>query len=147
MLPNGKSFVFDKDDLPLVSQYSWSIDNHGYVRSWCEQYGFFKLHRLLLGFDAPDMVDHVNGIRSDNRRCNLRLATAKQNSWNSAMHCDNRTGYKGVTLHKSGKYHARINVDKRCISLGYFADPLQAALAYNKAATLYFGEYARLNTA
>ena len=147
MLPNGKSFIFDKDDLPLVRQYSWSIDNHGYVRSWCEHYGFFKLHRLLLGFDTPDMVDHINGIRSDNRRCNLRLATAEQNSRNSAMHRDNRTGYKGVSLHKSGKYHARINVDKRCISLGYFTDPLQAALAYDKAATLYFGEYARLNIA
>lgn len=147
VLPNGKSFLFDKNDLPLVKQYSWSIDNHGYVRSWCEEYGFFKLHRLLLGFDGSDMVDHINGIRSDNRRCNLRPVNAEQNARNSSMHRDNQTGYKGVSLHKTGKYHARINVGKRCISLGYFSDPLQAALAYDKAAKLYFGEYARLNIA
>ena len=147
VLPDGGSFIFDKADLPLVRRYSWSIDNHGYVRSWCREYGFFKLHRLLTDIDSPELVDHINGIRSDNRRCNLRLATTTQNSQNSAMRHSNRTGYKGVTLHKSGKFHARINVNKKCISLGYFSDPLQAALAYNKAAIRYFGEYARLNTA
>ena len=147
ILPNDKEFIFDRCDLPLVKRYSWSIDNHGYVRSWSENNGFFKLHRLLLGFDHPDMVDHINGNRSDNRRCNLRFATAAQNARNCAMRHNNRTGYKGVSLHKSWKYYARISVDKRCISLGYFTDPLQAALANDKAAKLYFGEYARLNIA
>ena len=147
LLPNGKSFIFDTSDLPLIKQYSWSIDDHGYVRSWCKEFGYFKLHRLLLGIGSSEIVDHINGIRSDNRRCNLRFATAEQNARNSAVRHDNLTGFKGVSRHKSGKYQARINIDKRCISLGYFTDPLQAALAYDKAAVFYFGEYAKPNMA
>ena len=143
LLPGGKSFIIDAADLPLVKAYSWSIDDHGYARSWCKEYGYFKLHRLLMGVDNPKMVDHINGDRSDNRRSNLRSVTATQNSQNSKMRSSNRTGYKGVSKHVSGKFHARICVNKKRISLGYFTDPLQAALAYNKAASFYFGEYAR----
>jgi len=144
-LPNGRSFVFDAADYPLIKQYSWRVDEHGYVRSWCKEYGHFKLHRLLMGFDSAELVDHINGNPADNRRENLRLATPEQNAQNSAMRKDNMTGFKGVTRHVSGKYQSRINVAKHCISLGYFNDPVSAAQAYDEAARRYHGEYARLN--
>ena len=147
VLPNGRSFLFDTDDYPLIKKYSWRVDEHGYVRSWCKEYGHFKLHRLLMGFETTKYVDHINGDPADNRRSNLRLATSAQNAQNSAMRKNNRTGFKGVTRHVSGRYQARISVEKHCISLGYFSDPVAAAHAYDTAARRYYGEYARLNFA
>ena len=144
-LPDGKSFIFDVDDLPLISRYSWSFDDHGYARSWSKEHGYFKLHRLLIGLENPELVDHINGDRTDNRTSNLRTATTTQNAQNKGIHKTNRTGFKGVTRHISGKYHARICVNRRQISLGYYSDPLEAALEYDKAALFYFGEYARTN--
>ena len=44
-----------------------------------------------------------------------------------------------------GKWNARIGIDKKKISLGYFDTPEQAALAYNEAAQKYHGDYAKLN--
>ncbi|MDE5772152.1 MAG: HNH endonuclease [Ruminococcus sp.] len=144
LLDKGRFFIFDISDLELVKKYKWSINNYGYARTWSSQTGYVTLHRLLMGYPENIMVDHINGNRLDNRRCNLRLATAIENSWNSANRT-NCNGYKGVTRHQSGKYNARITVNKVTISLGYYTTPFDAAVAYDKAAINYFGEFARLN--
>ncbi|MBR3298936.1 MAG: hypothetical protein IKI64_06990 [Clostridia bacterium] len=58
----------------------------------------------------------------------------------------NTTGYKGVSYDRGRrKYSARITVDAKNIFLGYFHEPETAAHAYDRAAVLYFGEYARTN--
>lgn len=58
----------------------------------------------------------------------------------------NTSGFKGVGFHaKSGKYHARIVVNYKAISLGYHRTAQEAALAYNAAALKYHGEFAKLN--
>jgi hypothetical protein len=43
-------------------------------------------------------VDHINGIKTDNRPCNLREGTSSQNSWNRSKSISNTSGVKGVTL-------------------------------------------------
>lgn len=148
-LRGGRSFIFDREDLPLVQQYNWSMDRYGYVLGNLHGHrksSTVRLHRLLM--NAPDgmIVDHINGDPSDCRRENLRIATQQQNTQNAGLPSSSTTGYKGVCYDKKeGKYMAHIHPNGRMVFLGYFNDPIEAALKYDEAAFLYFGEYARPN--
>lgn len=106
-----------------------------------------KLHRLLL--NAPDhlVVDHKNGDGLDNRRCNIRLATSRQNSWNSRRRYVRRTSlYKFVWLHESGRYTGTLfGPGGKRHSIGYYEDEREAARAADALARLFRGEFARLN--
>lgn len=102
-----------------------------------------KLHSFLTGWAQ---VDHRNGDGLDNQRSNLREATRTQNNANSRRRTDNTSGFKGVTLDaRIGRWNARIHVNGRRRSLGYFATAEQAAVAYDSAAREIFGEFARPN--
>lgn len=143
-LENGRSFLFDKDDLNVIQGKCWSVDKDGYVNHW-ENGHNQKLHRILMeNTDFP--IDHINGDPRDNRRCNLRIATPKQNSRNASLRKDSSTGFKGVHYRKNrNSFVALIRVDNKLKYLGSFKDPNEAAKAYDKAAFLYFGEFARPN--
>lgn len=90
-------------------------------------------------------VDHISGVKADNRLCNLRLATPTQNQQNKAR-CGNYGLPKGVTLRLEGSrrkpYQARIRVNGERILLGSFATQEEAAAAYREAAIQYHGEFA-----
>ena len=145
MLPNGKSFLIDKQDYPVVSQHRWHVDKDGRVATTFADGKSTRLHRYILGRIEAD-VDHINGDPTDNRRCNLRFATRTQNNQNMRLRSDNSTGYKGVCCHKkTGKYLAYINANGKRIHLGSFTNPEEAAEAYDKAAIYYFGEFAKTN--
>jgi hypothetical protein len=59
----------------------------------------------------------------------------------------NRSGYKGVSWHRQGgKWQAIIKLNRRARYLGLFADPWDAAQAYNDAALAQWGEFALINT-
>jgi hypothetical protein len=87
------------------------------------------------------MLDHINGVRSDNRLCNLRECTDSQNQMNRQP----RNGLKGITLLPSGKWQAQIKLSRRSRYLGCFADMKLAVAAYNAAAKRYFGDFACLS--
>lgn len=57
----------------------------------------------------------------------------------------NSSGFRGVTEQKTGRWQARITVDKKRLSIGYYNSPVEAAVAYNKASIVYHGERALLN--
>lgn len=116
------------------------------------------LHRLVMkrmvgGKRIPRniIVDHINRDPLDNRRENLRLATARQNAANrTRVVRENSTSrYNGV--HRVGKrWRAQGSIPdgdggyKRA-SLGMFDTEKEAALAYNEFAIREYGEYAHLN--
>lgn len=104
------------------------------------------MHRDILGVvnDKNVFVDHINHNRIDNRRCNLRLVTKSQNNQNRSSLKNSTSKYLGVYIRK-GKWISRIKVNQKPIHLGTFTCETQAALAYNNAAELHFGEYANLN--
>ncbi len=107
--------------------------------------GFHQSSRLaflvMTGSWPTKFIDHINRDRSDDRWANLREASAQQNQRNRPP----LSGYKGVSLHRSGRFRARINVNEREVALGFFNDPADAARAYDDAARRHFGEFAYLN--
>jgi hypothetical protein len=102
-----------------------------------------SLHAFLTGWPY---VDHRNGDGLDNRRANLRAATHAQNVRNRGSQRNNTSGYKGVSFDRSrGLYLAKIAVDRRQIALGRYANPTDAARAYDAAARELHGDFARVN--
>ena len=96
----------------------------------------FKAHRLawlyIYGEFPKNEVDHINGIRNDNRLCNLREATNAQNQQNQRNpHSNNKLGYLGVRFHKvTGKYMSEISINGKYKYLGIFISPQEAHDAY-----------------
>ena len=129
------------------------INNKGYFKLNLKIYGMRKTvqnHRiawfLYYGKWPDNMIDHINGIRTDNRIVNLREATNSQNQFNRGADKDSTSKYKGVSLNKrNNKWKSGITVNTKIIHLGYFHNEHLAALAYNKAAIKLHGEFAYLN--
>lgn len=136
----------DKEDYGWVSKTSWSDDGRGYaVRKVRGKNTTEKMHRIIIGAKKGELVDHINGNPSDNRKDNLRIVKSTENARNTRMYSTNKTGYKGVAKYKNGRYTAQITVNYKKIHLGVFDCKEEAAKAYNIAAKKYFGEYARAN--
>jgi hypothetical protein len=86
-------------------------------------------------------IDHINRIRDDDRFINLREATQSQNIANSSLSLSNKTGFKGVSKTRSGKWCAQIKFQYTKFHLGTFDTPEEAYEAYKREAKLAFGEY------
>lgn len=102
---------------------------------WCWMYGEIP---------SGTEIDHLNGVKSDNRLSNLRAATSEQNKWNRAATRTSKTGLKGATLHKpTGLYASTIKKNGKRHHLGYFKTAEEAHEAYQKAAAELHGEFAK----
>ena len=81
--------------------------------------------------EIVEEIDHINGIRNDNRICNLRAVTRSQNQWN-------RKTAKGYTWFKiNNKWRAQIYLNSKKIHLGYYNTEQEARQAYLNAKEKY----------
>lgn len=104
------------------------------------------LHQLILEPKEGLEIDHKNGNGLDNRKSNLRYATRTLNLANSKKRSNTSSKYKGVHWQSNrGKWGVQIAKDGKTKCLGTYKCEEEAALAYNRAATILFGENARLN--
>jgi hypothetical protein len=151
-LTQGKEAVIDVSDLPIVEGFNWYAlrdRNTFYAARYARKTdlgrgSFVMMHRVFLG-EPDSMVDHEDGDGLNNRRKNLRLATAAQNAHNSVMKCRNTSGYKGVYWSKRDKkWRSQIMTNSVSKSLGLFDTPEAAAAAYAKASAELHGEFGRL---
>lgn len=103
----------------------------------------FKQTRIiwtwLHGHVSPKkVIDHINGVKTDNRLTNLRAVSSAENSRNKVVGKNNISGYPGVNRDKAGYYAADISTDEGRLHLGYYAT-LVEAVAARKAAELCLG--------
>ena len=106
-------------------------DTCGYIRIRVDG-KMYPAHRLAIlytdGYLPENEIDHINRIRTDNRRVNLREASRQCQNRNCGMRKDNTSGVKGVLWHKRAKkWYAHIRVDSRAKYLGSFDSILEAA--------------------
>lgn len=104
------------------------------------------MHRVVMGLGLGDPgLDHRNGDRLDNRKENLRIATASQNQANTRKMRRSQpmtSRFKGVSLDR-GRWLASIRVRGRKRNLGRYGTEEEASAAYERAAREAFGEFAR----
>lgn len=147
-LTKGQFAIVDEADFAWASQWTWRLSHDGYARRGKRINGkqtIYTLHRELMGNPDGMDVDHINGNRLDNRRCNLRVCTRAQNVRNKRK-LNGTNPYKGISWEKQrNKWRARVKAFGVTYDLGFFDDPKAAALAYDEAARKYHGEFARTN--
>jgi hypothetical protein len=93
----------------------------------------------------PEIVDHEDRDTLNDLIDNLRDADIFKNNRNKTSQKNSSSQYLGVYSNGMGKWRAKIKVNNKNIHLGTFILESKAALAYNKSAVKYWGEFANLN--
>ena len=153
-LTHGKYAIVDESDYYELTKYHWSTKKD--LTTKYEQYYAYGvvngkcifMHRLLLNPQGDEMVDHKNYKGWDNRRENIRIATALENSRNSRKpNVEVTSQYKGVGWDKHAQRW------KACVYLkggkkkhiGTFYSEMDAVKAFDKVSKELFGEFAYVN--
>lgn len=157
-ISTGRYALVDDADYVALRAFSWR-EQKGYACRWArkEEGGggrsFHKIifmHRVVMKLELDRHgegaeVDHRNGKRLDNRRLNLRVTDRAGNGMNKGPRRGRK--YKGVRRVLNGSWVAGIRVRGKQIHLGTFSTAVEAAVAYDVAARVHFGTFARLNMA
>jgi len=143
----------DQEDLAKLAGHSWSTVRSGktkYAKATIAGRTVY-MHRLIMNARPGEIIDHEDGDGVNNLRSNLRRCTHSQNARNSRGR-PGRSQFKGVSRgagRMAQRWKAAIKVDGKTVHLGYFEGTPEgerrAAEAYDSAARLYFGEFARTN--
>jgi hypothetical protein len=149
---HGKRIRLDAQDVARVNAHVWSLETTAKGKHYFAATidgRRVKLHRFIINIPRGVLGDHKSCDELDNRRSNLRPASAEQNSHNRSKR-KNCLGsaFKGVQFTHSMRHapwRARITVKGALRHLGYFTTEVEAARAYDTAAEEHFGEFCKLN--
>lgn len=134
---------YDKDTGALT----WNSSRYG-VRKGAkaggkDQYGYgevrikrklYRIHRIawlyMEGYLPEHQIDHINGVRDDNRWINLRHVTQLCNMQNQRTRADNSSGFSGVTWNRNNNnWRCQATINKKSVDLGSYPNIIEAALA------------------
>lgn len=94
----------------------------------------YHAHRVAWFYvtsEWPDTIDHINGIKTDNRWDNLRDGTMSQNHQNiKVARKHNQSGLLGAHAGRNGNFDAVIIVCGKRVFLGTYSTALEAHLRY-----------------
>ncbi len=138
---NGYEVLVSDRDWAAVRKHRWHFYDR-YVEATIDG-KTVKLSRFILNAPSNKFVDHRNGDRLDNRRCNLRFCTRSQNQWNRKRNVNSTSGHKGVSEIKSGNFRARVQVKGKRFHLGVFKTALEAQKARQSFAKEKHGSFYR----
>lgn len=151
-LTQGYYAIIDKDDYKRVSKLSWWYDKFAGARATTYENGAknpnrMSLSRFIMNAKKGEIVDHINHNKLDNRKSNLRICNQSDNCGNRIK---NRfatlSKYKGVRPDRlNRKWRASITKNGIRKNLGVYKTEKEAAIAYNNAARMFFGEFASFN--
>jgi len=150
-LTQGKVALVDDDDFEVLSGYKWYCGNEGYAMRTAgtlkRGQRTIRMARFITDAPSDKQVDHIDGDRLNNQKCNLRLCSNLENCRNQRKpRIVTSSVFKGVHRHSGNKcWQAAIRHGGKQIYLGVFTDEEQAARAYDEAAKKYHGEFALLN--
>lgn len=144
MVNNNKTeYIIDPDDVERVGKFIWKLDKRtGYFV--CRNPLIRKtisLHRFIIGadsFGSDCIVDHINRIRHDNRKSNLRITSYLFNNWNKGLDKRNKTGRTGVYKTPEGRYRVTIGVMGKNIDLGSYKNKNMAIIVRENAEKEYW---------
>ena len=148
MSNTNNEMLCDAESMKELLKYYWN-EKDGYARSY-ENGNKVHAHRLVVcekTYDINRQVDHINGNTLDNRKCNLRIVTSRQNGLNSSIRKDNTSGVTGVCWDKRRQqWLVRMHENKKAIYLGYFDNFEDAVIARRKGEEQYYGEHSYYNS-
>lgn len=167
-LTQGQLTLISPEHCALLCNHMWfAMSDHGRGRFYAVRnrklpdgrWRLLYMHRLIMEtllnreLFKLEQVDHINGNALDNRAENLRLATTRQNAHNSRKRAVSTSRYKGVYWNAvAQRWAVRLangevlpNGHRRCRTLGYFDNEIEAAHFHDVAARKAFGPFARLN--
>lgn len=151
-------------DLPSVEvlETYWVYDEHTgtlYSKRYSKRVGFkttsgylaveYQRRQLLVhrvawkmkyGAEPPEMLDHIDGDKHNNRIENLREASANTNQYNQTAHRDNALGIKGVCQTPKGTYRAYTKVDGRMVQ-AYFKTVTEAEVWVRNQREILHGNF------
>jgi hypothetical protein len=137
----------DRGSKKCKGNVAGTLNNNGYIRvrirelgnSTCVHQVVFCMHHGYI----PDCIDHINGMKDDNRIENLRAVTKQQNSYNGKIRTHNTSGFKNVSWNKRlEKWGVSITVNYKRKFVGLFEDLELAQLVAMEARNKYHGVYA-----
>jgi hypothetical protein len=141
-----------RKDIPAIAdrrvgKIAGSLDKDGYthVEIYDKRYpGHRIIWAIVTGRWPKKDIDHINGIRTDNRWNNLRLATRQQNLRNMKLRATNKSGFKWVSWCKAtNSWKAQIRNGITNLHLGVFKTPEEAHAVARAKAEEFHKEFAR----
>ncbi len=146
--------LYDEQDHLLIKEYNWSLTKtkngvfYAHTNTGVKAAkgnGPILMHRLILGFPLG-CIDHKNHNGLDNTRENIRVCDQSKNIQNARTRKTSRSGYKGVCFEgQTKKWRLQIKTPSGKVIRERHTCKDAAAIAYNKYAIEYFGEFAFLN--
>ena len=143
---SDKLTAADKRHFRYAGRKAGTGNGNGYLTTSYRKKRYYIHHLVFLMFHGyrPKLLDHINGVRDDNRIENLREVTSSQNSMNTSLRSDNVSGTRGVSWHKGAKkWMVSIQSGKAPKYMGLYEDYELACLMASEARDAYHGEFAR----
>ena len=140
--PNNGIFIRIK-----TNKETGCIDSNGYIVINVNK-KIYRAHRLawlyVYGDFPKNHIDHINGIKNDNKLSNLRQATWQQNNFNKTISIKNKSGIKGIHWNKArNKWVAQITINYKPITIGYTLDFFEACCLIISKRNKLHGIFAR----
>lgn len=135
-LTQNQVALVDDDDFERLNKFKWTASkDHHYNRWYALRDSMGRkilMHREIMNTPKGLMTDHINHDGLDNRKCNLRVCTNRENQLNQC-----RNSGKGCYFHKaSSKWLAQIMYKGKKVYIGTYLTVQEARNAYENSRKL-----------